>query len=178
MAETMTLTVAKRDQAGKSFARSARRAGLIPAVIYGDSKNPINITLDANSFRKLISQPGIFRQILAIKVEGEGEVNNVLPRDIQLDPVTDVPLHVDFLRVSENTQITIAVAVEFINEELSPGLKGGGVLNIVRHDVEVTCPANAIPEKFVFDLEGLEIGDSIHISAVTMPANVTPTNYR
>ena len=173
MAETMTLSATKRDRAGKGSARAARRDGLIPAVVYGDRKEPLSITLDANAFRKLVNQPGIFRRILAIEVEGSS--TDVLARDIQFHPVTDVPMHIDFLRVSENAVVSVSVAVEFINEEESPGLKGGGVLNVVRYEVEVNCPATAIPQKFTVDLTGLEIGDSIHISAIEMPEGVTPT---
>ena len=173
MAEIVALGAEKRTQAGKGSARAARRAGLVPAVIYGDRKNPVSVTLDSNTFRKLIAQSGIFRQILALKVEGES--TNVLTRDIQFHPVTDIPLHVDFLRVSKDARVSVAVAVEFINEEQSPGLKSGGVLNVVRHEIEVNCPALSIPEKFVIDLDGLNIGDSIHISAVEMPEGVTPT---
>ena len=173
MAEIVALGAEKRTQAGKGSARAARRAGLVPAVIYGDRKNPVSVTLDSNTFRKLIAQSGIFRQILALKVEGES--TNVLTRDIQFHPVTDIPLHVDFLRVSKDARVSVAVVVEFINEEQSPGLKSGGVLNVVRHEIEVNCPALSIPEKFVIDLDGLNIGDSIHISAVEMPEGVTPT---
>ena len=173
MADIMALGAEKRTQAGKGSARAARRAGLVPAVIYGDRKTPVSVTLDSNTFRKLIAQSGIFRQILALKVEGES--TNVLTRDIQFHPVTDIPLHVDFLRVSKDARVSVAVAVEFINEEQSPGLKSGGVLNVVRHEIEVNCPALSIPEKFVIDLDGLNIGDSIHISAVEMPEGVTPT---
>jgi|TARA_X000000950_G_C13913776_1_gene659998 large subunit ribosomal protein L25 len=173
MAETMKLSAIKRDRAGKGSARAARRDGLIPAVIYGDRKEPLSITLDANTFRKLVNQPGIFRQILSIEVEGSS--TDVLPRDIQFHPVTDIPLHVDFLRVAKDAKVTVMVAVEYINDDKSPGLKTGGVLNVVRYEVEVNSPANAIPEKFVIDLEGTQVGDSIHISAVTMPEGVTPT---
>lgn len=169
----MTLSASKRDRAGKGSARAARRAGLIPAVIYGDRKDPLSINLDANAFKKLISTPGIFSQLLNITVDGEK--NNVLARDIQFHPVTDVPLHVDFLRISKGATITVSVPVVFLNEEKSPGLKAGGVLNVVRYEVEVSCPATSIPENVEVDLEGTVIGDSIHISAVTLPQGVEPT---
>ena len=173
MSDTMTLSASKRDRAGKGSARAARRAGLIPAVIYGDRKDPLSINLDANAFKKLISTPGIFSQLLNITVDGEK--NNVLARDIQFHPVTDVPLHVDFLRISKGATITVSVPVVFLNEEKSPGLKAGGVLNVVRYEVEVSCPATNIPENVEVDLEGTVIGDSIHISAVTLPQGVEPT---
>ena len=170
---SMTLSATTRDRVGKGSARAARRAGLIPAVIYGDRKEPLSINLDANTFRKLMSQPGIFSQILSIEVDGSS--NSVLTRDIQFHPVTDVPLHIDFFRVSKGSTITVAVAVEFINHEASPGLKTGGVLNVVRHEVEVNCPAVSIPESLTVDLDGANVGDSIHISAVKLPEGVEPT---
>ena len=173
MSDMMTLSATKRDRAGKGSARAARREGLIPAVIYGDRKDPLSITLDANTFRKLINSPGIFSQMLNVQVEGED--NSVLTRDIQFHPVTDVPLHVDFLRIAKGAKIAVMVAVEFINDEKSPGLKTGGILNVVRHEVELSCPATAIPDSIVVDLEGTTVGDSIHISAITLPEGVEPT---
>ncbi|XDZ66162.1 50S ribosomal protein L25/general stress protein Ctc [Alphaproteobacteria bacterium LSUCC0684] len=173
MSDTMTLSASKRDRAGKGSARAARRAGLIPAVIYGDRKDPLSINLDANAFGKLISTPGIFSQILNLDVDGEK--NNVLARDIQFHPVTDVPMHVDFLRIAKGATIAVSVPVVFLNEEKSPGLKSGGVLNVVRYEVEINCPAMSIPENLEVDLEGTVVGDSIHISAVSLPEGVEPT---
>ena len=173
MSDMTTLDAVKRDRAGKGSARAARREGLIPAVIYGDRKDPLSITIDDNTFRKLMNQPGIFSQMLNIKVDGED--NTVLPRDIQFHPVTDVPLHIDFLRIAKGAKIAVMVAVEFINEQTSPGLKSGGILNVVRHEVELSCPATAIPEKIMVDLDGTNVGDSIHISAIALPSNVEPT---
>lgn len=173
MSDTLTLSASKRDRAGKGSARAARRNGEIPAVIYGDRKEPLSITINANEFRKLINQPGILSQLLNITVDGSE--NSVLTRDIQFHPVTDVPLHADFLRVSKGAKIAVMVAVEFINEDKSQGLKTGGILNVVRHEVELECPANAIPENIVVDLDGTNVGDSIHISAIALPDGVTPT---
>ena len=173
MSDTLTLSASKRDRAGKGSARAARRSGEIPAVIYGDRKEPLSITINANEFRKLINQPGILSQLLNITVDGSE--NSVLTRDIQFHPVTDVPLHADFLRVSKGAKIAVMVAVEFINEDKSQGLKTGGILNVVRHEVELECPANAIPENIVVDLDGTNVGDSIHISAIALPDGVTPT---
>ena len=173
MSDLTTLDAVKRDRAGKGSARAVRREGLIPAVIYGDRKEPLSITIDDNTFRKLMNQPGIFSQMLNIKVDGED--NSVLPRDIQFHPVTDVPLHIDFLRIAKGAKIAVMVAVEFINEQTSPGLKSGGILNVVRHEVELSCPATDIPEKITVDLDGTNVGDSIHISAITLPSNVEPT---
>lgn len=173
MSEQLTLTAVKRDRSGKGAARAARRDGLLPAIIYGDRKESVSITLNANEFRKLISQTGIFSQLLNVTVDGDD--NSVLTRDIQLHPVTDVPLHVDFLRIAKGAKIAVMVAVEFINEDKSPGLKTGGILNVVRHEVELECPATAIPENIIVDLDGTNVGDTIHISAIELPEGVTPT---
>jgi large subunit ribosomal protein L25 len=173
MSDILTLSAVKRDRAGKGSARAARRDGKIPAVIYGDRKEPLSVTLDANQFRKLISQSSIFSQLLNVKVDGED--NSVLTRDIQLHPVTDTPLHADFLRISKGAKVTVMVAVQFINEELSPGLKTGGILNVVRHEIELSCPAASIPDNIIIDLDGTNVGDSIHISAVSLPDEVEPT---
>ena len=173
MSDIVTISADKRDRAGKGSARAARRAGLIPAVIYGDHKTPLSILLNANSFTKMINQPGIMSQLMSIKVDGSP--HSVLPRDIQFHPVSGVPLHVDFLRISKGTMVAVMVPVEFINEDKSPGLKTGGILNIVRYEVELTCPADSIPESITVDLEGANTGDSIHVSAVTLPKDVEPT---
>ena len=131
------------------------------------------ITVDPLDLRREISTGAFFATLFDVQVNGKAE--RVLPRDLQLHPVTDRPLHVDFLRVSATTEIEVDVPVEFINEEESPGLKRGGVLNIVRHAVEVSCRADSIPQEFVIDLTGLDIGDSVHISNITLPEGVTPT---
>ena len=123
--------------------------------------------------RKVIHEPGIFGRLLDINVEGE--TATVLTRDIQMHPVTDEPLHLDMLRVGESSTVAVGVPVEFINHEKSPGLKIGGVLNIVRFEIALNCPAGDIPEKVVVDLNDVKIGDSIHISAITLPEGVTPT---
>lgn len=162
-----------RERVGKGSARELRRNGLIPAVIYGDKKDPVSIALSRNEITKKMHAGGFFTTLATIEVEGKKY--SVLPKDIQLDPVRDFILHVDFLRVSKNTQVTVDVPVHFANEEKSPGLKRGGVLNVVRHTVEFHCPANAIPDSIHVDLTGLEIGDGIHISHVTLPEGVEPT---
>ncbi len=173
MSDIVTISADKRDRAGKGSARAARREGLIPAVIYGDHKTPLSILLNANSFTKLINLPGIMSQLMTIKVDGKH--HSVLPRDIQFHPVSGVPLHVDFLRISKDTMVAVMVPVNFINEDKSPGLKTGGILNIVRYEVELTCPADSIPDSITVDLEGANTGDSIHVSAVTLPTGVVPT---
>ncbi|TAV99901.1 50S ribosomal protein L25/general stress protein Ctc [Rhizobium ruizarguesonis] len=170
--ETYELKAEARERVGKGSARELRRNGLIPAVIYGDKQAPIAIALNTNEVTKRIHAGGFMTTVATIEVDGKK--HKVLPKDYQLDPVRDFTLHVDFLRVSGNTQVTVEIPVHFINEEKSPGLKVGGVLNIVRHEVEVHCPADAIPEFFNIDLSGKKIGDSIHISEVTLPKGITP----
>ena len=169
--DTYELKAETRERVGKGSARELRRNGLIPSVIYGDKKAPVSIALDTNEVTKRIHAGGFMTTIATIDVNGEKM--SVLPKDYQLDPVRDFVLHVDFLRVSANSQVTVAVPVHFINEEKS-GIKIGGVLNIVRHDVELHCPANAIPEAITVDLSGHKIGGSIHISHVELPKGVTP----
>jgi large subunit ribosomal protein L25 len=145
---------------------------LIPAVIYGDKQAPISIAINTNEVTKRIHAGGFMTTVATIDVDGKKY--KVLPKDYQLDPVRDFTMHVDFLRVSGNTQVTVAIPVHFVNDDKAPGIKIGGVLNIVRHEVEVQCPADAIPEFFTADLTGHKIGDSIHISHITLPKNVTP----
>ena len=122
---------------------------------------------------KIVHQPGIFGRLLEIEVGGKK--STVLTRDIQFHPVNDQIMHMDFLRVSQSATVAVAVPVEFINEDKCPGIKIGGVLNVVRYEVELNCPATAIPEKIIVDLDGVKIGDSIHISAIPLPEAVTPT---
>jgi large subunit ribosomal protein L25 len=173
MTETTIFSAEARTQVGKGAARAARRAGTVPAVVYGAGKEPLPITIDPMALRTEISKPGFFATLYDIECNGERE--QVLCRDLQLHPVTDVPMHADFLRVTDATQINVDIAVLFENEEESPGLKGGGVLNIVRHSVEVICRAGAIPDSIVIDLTGREVGDSIHISEVSLPEGAQPT---
>jgi large subunit ribosomal protein L25 len=162
-----------RPRAGKGAARAVRREGRIPAVIYGDKKEPMTIALDQPELIKLLNKGGFLSSVFDIKIDGKA--NRVLPRDIQFDPVKDFPIHVDFQRVPGDGTIRVSVPVQFLNEETCPGLKRGGVLNIVRHEVEVNCPADTIPTHFEVDLETVDIGDSIHISAIKLPNGVTPT---
>ncbi|EKE68628.1 50S ribosomal protein L25/general stress protein Ctc [Oceanibaculum indicum] len=173
MAEAITIAATARDRAGKGAAREARRQGLVPGVIYGDKQSPVMINLNAKELERQLRRPGFFNHLFEVKVGKD--THRVLARELQQDPVTDRALHVDFLRVSKNSRIEVAVPVHFINETKSPGLKRGGVLNIVRHEVEVFCSPEAIPEELVIDLTGWDVGDSIHISAVTLPDGVVPT---
>jgi large subunit ribosomal protein L25 len=173
MSDITQIDATMRSRVGKGSARAARRAGRVPAVIYGEKMPPLSIELEERVIRKVIHEPGIFGRLLEINVEGQK--TTVLTRDIQMHPVTDEPLHLDMLRIGKNATVAVAVPVEFINHESSPGLKIGGVLNIVRHEVELNCPAGDIPEKITVDLDGIKIGDSIHISAIALPDGVTPT---
>ena len=165
--DTYELKAEAREQVGKGSARAVRRNGKVPAVIYGDKQPPLAIALNYKDLFYKIHGGGFLTTIATIDVDGNKI--QVLPKDFQLDPVKDFPVHVDFLRIGKDTEVNVDVPVHFINEEKSPGIKRGGVLNIVRHEVEFHCPANAIPE-----FTGAEIGDSIHISAVALPAGVKP----
>jgi large subunit ribosomal protein L25 len=169
---TYELTAEARERVGKGSARAVRRNGKIPAVIYGEKKPPLAIALSYKEIYYKIHGGGFMTTIATIDVGGEKI--QVLPKEYQLDPVRDFPMHVDFLRVGKDTIVTVFVPVRFINEEKSPGIKRGGVLNVVRHEVEFHCPATAIPEAITLDLEGKDIGDSLHISAVKLPEGVTP----
>ena len=173
MTDITVLTANAREKVGKGSAREARRQGNIPAVIYGDKKSPISIVVEQKILVRHLSTGGFFNTLFDIDVNGE--LNRVLPRDVQLHPVTDVPEHVDFLRVSATTKVSVEVPVEFIGDDVSPGIKSGGVLNVVRYTVEVSCTPDLIPNTLLLDLSSAEIGDSLHISAVNLPEGVTPT---
>ncbi|MGB3418157.1 MAG: 50S ribosomal protein L25/general stress protein Ctc [Mesorhizobium sp.] len=161
-----------REQVGKGSARAVRRDGKVPAVIYGDKQPPLAIALSYKEIFYKIHGGGFLTTVATIDVDGKKI--QVLPKDYQLDPVRDFPMHVDFLRVGKNTLVSVDIPVHFINEEKSPGIKRGGVLNVVRHEVEFLCPANAIPEFITIDLDGTEIGQSLHISSVKLPEGVKP----
>jgi large subunit ribosomal protein L25 len=173
MAQQPELKATARAGSGKGAARQARREGRVPAVIYGDGKPPETIALDYNELWKQVLKGHFTSTVFEVVVEGKK--NRVIPRDLQVDPVKDQPIHVDFLRIGKDGRIRVEVPVRFINDALSPGLKRGGVLNIVRHDIEVTCPYDKIPAFFEVDLAGLDIGRSIHISAIKLPEGVEPT---
>jgi large subunit ribosomal protein L25 len=173
MADITVLTAKARAKVGKGSAREARRNGSIPAVIYGDQKAPNPIVIEQKILVRHLNTGGFFNTLFNIDVDGE--LNRVLPRDVQLHPVTDVPEHVDFLRVSSSTKISVEVPVEFTGEDVSPGLRVGGVLNVVRYTVEVSCTPDLIPSNLVIDLSNSEVGDSLHISAVNLPEGVTAT---
>jgi len=171
--QPVQLDAAARQRVGKGAAREARREGNIPAVIYGAKQPPLSIAVNANEVWKQYLKGHFTSTVFEIKVGSD--THRVIARDLQLDPVRDTPVHADFLRIGADGMIRIQVPVKFVNEAASPGLKRGGVLNIVRHDVEVFCPYDHIPAYFEIDLEGAKIGTSIHISSVKMPEGVTPT---
>jgi large subunit ribosomal protein L25 len=172
MTEVHSLGAKPRTRAGKGAARQTRREGRVPGVIYGNKQDPMMISLEPKELVREIHKSGFFATLFDVQLDGSK--HRVLPRDVQFDPVTDRPIHVDFLRVSADTKVHVNVPVIFQNELASPGLKRGGVLNIVRHDIEVICAADRIPHELIVDLTGLDIGDSIHISAIKLPEGVTP----
>jgi large subunit ribosomal protein L25 len=173
MADITVLAGTVRETVGKGSARATRREGRVPAVIYGDGKVPLAISIERKQLVRDMSTGNFLTTIYDVKVGTES--NRVLPRDVQLHPVTDIPEHVDFLRIGAETTVAVEVTVEFINEDDCPGLRAGGVLNVVRYAVEVLCRPDLIPNSIVVDLAGTQLGDSLHISAVSLPDGVTPT---
>lgn len=173
MAEMTILMAETRDGGGKGPARALRRAGRVPAVIYGDQKDQQMVSLEARALRRELTNPRFFSTLYSLEVGGKAE--RVLPREIQQHPVTDHPLHADFIRVARGATVTVTVQVVFLNEETCPGLKRGGVLNVVRREIELVCPADLIPGEITLDLGEADIGDSLHISQATLPEGVVPT---
>ncbi|MBV9827179.1 MAG: 50S ribosomal protein L25/general stress protein Ctc [Alphaproteobacteria bacterium] len=172
MPEIISLTGEARERAGKGASRATRRAGRIPAIIYGDNKDQVMVSLDPRELSRALHRAGFFATLVDVKVDGA--THRTLPRDVQYHPVTDQPLHVDFMRVGAGAQVTVSVPVHFINHERAEGLRRGGILNIVRHDIEMVCSVDRIPEQLVVDLSGLQIGDSVHIHSVEMPEGARP----
>lgn len=172
MSDVLTLSAEARDRAGKGASRAVRREGRVPAVIYGDKQPAVTIHVEEKALVKLLSTGHFMNSVVELGVNGE--THRTLPRDVQFHPVSDRPIHVDFLRVGASSSVTVEVPVRFINEDASPGLKRGGVLNVVRHEVELRCAADAIPDDVVVDLTGYDVGASIHISAVRLPAGAKP----
>lgn len=167
------LKAVARERVGKGAARATRREGLVPGVIYGDKKPPLAIALPAKETAMAANSSSFMARVIDLDVDGK--IHSVIAKDVQRDPVKDFVTHVDFLRVGKGSTLTVNVPVHFINEEASPGLERGGVLNIVRHEVECDVPGNAVPESLEGDLTGLDIGDGLHISAVKLPEGVVPT---
>ena len=173
MSKQTTLDVNIRAETGKNGAKKVIAAGKIPSVIYGLGEQPLNISIDKISVQKEINSGGFLTRIFSLNIDGKK--NLAIPRDVQFDPLSDQPIHIDFLRLAEDSKITLDIPTRFINEELSPGLKRGGVLNVNRRTVQLSCPADNIPEEIIFDLEGLEIGDTIRISGANLSEGVSPT---
>lgn len=172
MAELTTIRAETRDRAGKGAARASRRSGRVPGVIYGDKKPAMLITVDPQELGRELHKPGFFARLVQVEVNGGKE--RALPRDVQLDPVSDRALHVDFMRVGAGARIAVAIPVHITDSERSPGIKRGGIVNLVRHEIELYCNVDAIPEHIVVSLDGLDIGDSIHIGKVTLPPGTKP----
>ena len=171
MAE-IVLNVEVRDRTGTGGAREARRAGKVPGILYGGPKGPVAVSVKANEFRKSLSTGQLHGHLVTLKYGDESQP--VIAKDIQFHPVTDEPMHFDLLRVEAGSTVRIAIPVHFRNQDICPGLKAGGSLEIVRHDVELNCPANAIPEELVFDLSKTGLGDTIRIGDIDLPKGVTP----
>ncbi len=173
MADVQQISASARPGNGKGAARAVRREGKVPGIVYGgDANTQETIAIDGNELFKIIKRGRFLSTVFEIEVGGKK--TKAIPRDVQLDPVKDTPLHVDFQRIGADNRVRIGIPMRFFNEALSPGLKRGGVLNVVRREIEVWAPADKIPEFFEANLEGLEIGRSIHISAVNLPADVKP----
>lgn len=168
MSDTLTLSAETRDRVGKGASRALRREGRVPAVIYGNNQEPTSIHLDERALMKALHTGHFMNSVVMIDGLG-GKAVRTLPKDVSLDVVTERPVHVDFLRISEHATVTVSVPVVFTDEEDAPGIKKGGVLNIVRHELELICDAAEIPSEVTVSLKGLELGDSLHISAVTLP---------
>ncbi len=173
MAQTDVFYCEIRDKVGTGNARAARREGWVPGILYGGDLDPVAIRLRENEVKKAYLNGRLRSHLANIDIPGEKDKQPVIARDVQVHPIKGYPIHVDMMRVDDKTRIDVAVSVRFINEENSPGLKKGGVLNVVRHDVEVYAPATAIPEVFEIDVSGLEIGDGVHASSINLPNGVT-----
>ncbi len=168
MSDTLTLSAETRERAGKGASRAMRREGRVPAVVYGNKQEALSIHLEEKALIKAMSNGHFMNSV--VMIEGVGEVVRTLPKDVQFHPVNDRPLHVDFLRIGEHTTVHVNVPVVFTDEEQSPGIKRGGVLNIVAHELELIIDAADIPDQIAISLAGLDVGTSIHISAVALPA--------
>jgi large subunit ribosomal protein L25 len=173
MSDQLTLPAEARDRAGKGASRALRRDGRVPAVVYGEKKEPLSIHVEEKLLYKMLLTGHFMNSV--VMIDFEGKPHRTLPKAVDFHPVTSRPIHVDFLRIGEHTKVTVAVPVRFDNEEASPGLKRGGVLNVVQHELELVCDAASIPNEIHIDLVGLEIGDSIHISQVKLPDGVKPS---
>jgi large subunit ribosomal protein L25 len=173
MSEQLTLSAETRERAGKGASRAMRREGRVPAVIYGQKQDPIAIHVEEKALVKALSGGHFMNSV--VMIDAGGNTIRTLPKDVQFHPVSDRPLHVDFFRIGEHSTVTVNVPIRFVGEDNCRGLKRGGVLNTVRHELELSCDAAEIPEEIVIDLAGLDIGDSLHFSAVTLPKGTEST---
>ena len=167
MSDQLTLSAETRERAGKGASRAMRREGRVPAVIYGEKQEPVMIHVEEKALVKMLSTGHFMNTI--VMIDAAGAATRTLPKDVQFHPVSDRPLHVDFLRVGEHATVHVNVPVVFTDEEASPGIKRGGTLNIVRHELELICDAAEIPDEIEISLAGMELGHTIHISAITLP---------
>jgi large subunit ribosomal protein L25 len=167
MSDALTLPAEPRERAGKGASRALRREGRVPAVIYGGKEEPLAIHVEAKELVRQLNTGYFMNSIVMVDVGGKKV--RALPKDVALHPVTERPIHVDFLRLAKDAKIQVAVPVLFINEEESPGLKKGGVLNVVRHELELVCESDKIPDNITIDVAGLDVGDAVHISMVKLP---------
>ncbi|WP_260484329.1 50S ribosomal protein L25/general stress protein Ctc [Sphingomicrobium flavum] len=167
MSDQLTLSAELRERAGKGASRELRREGRVPAVIYGDKKDPLSIHIEGKLLMKMMETGHFMNSVVEVTVDGDK--HRTLPKDVQFHPVTSRPIHVDFFRLAKGSTVQVAIPVRFVDEEESPGINRGGVLNVVRHELELICDVATIPDEVVISLDGLDIGDSIHISAVTLP---------
>ena len=174
MSEQLTLPAEARDRAGKGASRALRRDGRVPAVVYGEKQEPLSIHVEEKLLNKMLSTGHFMNSV--VMIDFEGKPHRTLPKAVDFHPVSSRPIHVDFLRIGEHTKVTVGVPVRFDNDEDSPGLKRGGVLNVVQHELELVCDAAHIPNEIHIDLTGLEIGDTIHIGQVKLPEGVKPAN--
>ena len=169
---SVVLDVVVREETGTGNAREARRNGVVPGVIYGGDKDAVSVGIKYNEVLKAINSGQFLSNM--VELNHDGKTQKAITKDVQFHPVTDAPMHVDFYRVTEKTIIDVNVPAVFVGEDTSPGMKRGGALNVVRYNIEVKCPAGAIPDSIEVDISALEIGDAIHLSEVNLPANVTP----
>ena len=170
MVDVLDLSANERTKSGRGAARALRRDGRVPAILYGGGEDPQNVDIDTRTLSREVDKGGFENRLVDLEVGGKKI--RVLPRDVQINPVTDIPIHVDFMRLAAGAEVRVNVRAVFINEEESPGLKRGGLINIVRHTIEMVCRVDSIPEAIECDLDGLEIGDSVHISDVKLPEGV------
>jgi large subunit ribosomal protein L25 len=177
MPQVASLKVKPRERAGKGAARATRRSDLVPGVVYGGKAEPTLISVEPRTLTTLMHSPNFRVTLFDMEIEG-GKPERTMAMDVQVHPVSDRPIHVDFRRIDKNTAVKVPIPVRFLNEAASPGIKVGGVLNIVRHDIEVRVKPDDIPDHIDVDLTGLKIGDSVHINAVTLPKGVKPTIAR